>query len=104
MSEQQQTPKPDSALKRLDMMVGTWDLKGRTVDSKVDNVFARNTFEWLPGGFFLKSIFDCTLLGGKIWSLELIGYDIQSNVFPSTDFSNLVVFPIPYRYEVKDRR
>jgi hypothetical protein len=30
---------------------GTWDMKGRTLGSKIDNVFGRTTFEWLPALF-----------------------------------------------------
>jgi hypothetical protein len=41
-------------LKKLDRFGGTWDMKGRTLDSNVDNVSGRTTFEWLPGGFFLQ--------------------------------------------------
>lgn len=47
---QPQPPKPDPALELLDRFVGTWDMKGRTLDSEVDNVTGRTTFEWLPGG------------------------------------------------------
>jgi hypothetical protein len=47
-------PRPDPALKRLERFVGTWDMKGRTLGSEVDNVSGRITFEWLPGGFFLQ--------------------------------------------------
>jgi len=44
-----QTPQPDPALKALDVLIGTWDLKGRTLDSDEDNISGWNTFEWLPG-------------------------------------------------------
>jgi hypothetical protein len=30
-------PKPDPALRRLDGLVGTWKITGRTLDSKEDN-------------------------------------------------------------------
>ena len=29
---------PDPALKALDVLIGTWDLKGRTLDSDKDNI------------------------------------------------------------------
>jgi hypothetical protein len=50
-----QTPKPDPALRRLDVLLGTWDLTGHTLDSDEDNITGWNTFEWLPGGFLMKS-------------------------------------------------
>ena len=99
----QRLPEPDPALKRLEVFIGTWSLKGRTLDSKVDNVFARTTFEWLPGGFFLKQTFEADFMGMKIQSLELIGSDPTSDTFPSLVYSNLVGVPIPYRYDVKGK-
>lgn len=102
-TQPQQMPKPDPALKRLEKFVGTWSIKGRTLDSKVDNVSARTTFEWLPGRFFLKQNFEADFMGMKIQSLEIIGYDPTSDTFPSLVYSNLAGVPIPYRYDVKVR-
>lgn len=68
-------PTPDPALKRLDRFVGTWELKGRTLDSDVDNVTGRTTFEWLPGGFFLQPQVELDFAGFEIRGLEVIGYD-----------------------------
>lgn len=99
----EQQPKPDPALKRLKELVGTWSVKGHTLDSKNDNVSALTTFEWLPGGFFLKQSFEADFMGMKIQSLELIGYDPENNTFPSLVYSNLVGVPIPYRYDVKGK-
>jgi hypothetical protein len=102
-TQPQQQPKPAPALKRLDGFVGTWSIKGRTLDSKVENVSARTTFEWLPGRFFLKQSFEADFMGMKIQSLELIGYDPASDTFPSLVYSNLVGVPIPYRYDVRGK-
>lgn len=33
-----QTPAPDPALKRLEVLVGGWRMKGRTLDSQEDDV------------------------------------------------------------------
>jgi hypothetical protein len=43
---------PDPALKRLEKLVGKWELKGRTLNSKEDNITGWTTFEWMPGNFF----------------------------------------------------
>ncbi|WP_082089240.1 DUF1579 family protein [Methanosarcina horonobensis] len=99
----EQQPKPDSALKRLEGLVGTWSIKGRTLDSKTDNVSALTTFEWLPGGFFLKQSFEADFMGMKIQSLELIYYDLENDTFPSLVYSNLAGVPIPYRYDIKGK-
>lgn len=45
-------PQPDPALKRLEKLVGTWKLTGRTLSSKEDNITGWTTFEWMPGGIF----------------------------------------------------
>ncbi|MDQ3005333.1 MAG: DUF1579 domain-containing protein [Chloroflexota bacterium] len=84
-----QAPEPDPALKRLDVLIGTWDLKGRTLDSDEDNISGWNTFEWLPGGFFLKSTGEINFKGALIQSLEIIGYDPESRTFPSNVYSNV---------------
>jgi hypothetical protein len=98
--EQQGLPRPDPALKRLEKFVGTWDMKGRTVGSDVDNVSGRARFEWLPGGFFLQQRIALNFVGLEIESLELIGYDPETDTFPSTVFSNLAPMPLPYRWGV----
>lgn len=87
----------------MDGFVGTWNIRGRTLDSKVDNVSAQTTFEWLPGRFFLKQSFEADFMGMKIQSLEIIGYDRASDTFPSLVYSSLVGVPIPYRYDVRGK-
>jgi len=84
-----QPPTPNPALRRLEKLVGTWDLKGRTPDSKDDNITGWNTFEWMPGGFFLKSSGEITFRGVKIQSLEIIAYDPASQTFPSSVYTNM---------------
>jgi hypothetical protein len=36
-------------------------------------------------------------------SLALIGYDLESNTFPSTVYSSTAGVPIPYRYDVRGK-
>jgi hypothetical protein len=98
----QQAPTPDPALKRLGKFVGTWDMKGRTLNSNEDNVFGRATFEWLPGGFFLQQRIELNFIGLEIQSLELIGYDPATQAFASNVYSNLSPVPLPYKWDVQD--
>jgi hypothetical protein len=100
----QQMPGPDPALKRLERFVGTWSMKGRTLDADRDNVFGTTTYEWLPGGFFLQQRTEIDFMGMEIRGLEVIGYDPATGKFPSTVYSNLVGTPIPYEYDVQDDR
>jgi hypothetical protein len=97
---QAQLPTPDPALRRLDRFVGTWSMKGHLVGSDEITVMGRPTFRWLPGGFFLEQRATLDFLGMQIESLELIGYDPETDTFPSTVFSNLSPTPLPYRWEV----
>ena len=68
-------PKPDTRLREFERFIGTWEMKGRTLDSDHDNVNARATFEYLPGGFFVAQRFKADFDGMPIESLEIIGYD-----------------------------
>jgi hypothetical protein len=52
MSDNQNVPQPDSALRRLDRLVGTWTMEGNLVGSDEKNIRGQTTFRWLPGGFF----------------------------------------------------
>jgi Protein of unknown function (DUF1579) len=96
----QQPPAPDPKLKLLDRFVGTWDMKGRTLDSDADNVFGRTTFEWLPGGYFLTQRIKLDFAGFEIEGLEVIGYDPATGTFPSTVYPSMAGTPIPYRWEI----
>jgi hypothetical protein len=98
---QPQPPGPDPALKLLDRFVGTWDMKGRTLDSEVDNVRGRARFEWLPGGYFLQQRIELDFVGYEVKGLELIGYEPSTGTFPSTVYSNLAGAPLPYRWELQ---
>jgi hypothetical protein len=101
MSESQQPPKPDPALKRLERFVGTWSMEGRRVGSDKTTITGETTFRWLPGGFFLEQHVQLDFMGLQIDSLELIGYDAETETFPSTVFSNLSPVPLPYRWDIQ---
>jgi hypothetical protein len=96
-----QLPTPDPALKRLDRFVGTWDAKGRTLGADEDNVTGRLRFEWLPGGFFLQQRIELNFVGYEIRGLEVIGYEPERGVFPSTVYSSMVGVPLAYEYDVQ---
>ena len=58
--------------------MGTWSLKGRTFDSKKDNITGKVTIEWLPGGFFLQMRGVIRLKEMEVQSLEIVGYDAKT--------------------------
>lgn len=96
----QQPPQPDPALKLFDRFIGSWQMHGRTLDSDADNITARASYEWLPGGFFLVQRFQADFMGMAIDSLEIIGYDPETGTFPSTVFSNMIGTPLAYVWEI----
>jgi Protein of unknown function (DUF1579) len=97
---QASTPTPDPALRRFDRFVGTWSMEGNLVGSEETNIRGEATYRWLPGGFFFEQHVRLDFMGLQIDSLELIGYDPESETFPSTVFSNLSPAPLPYRWEL----
>ena len=96
-----QLPGPDPALERFDRFVGTWDMEGRTADSTEPNITGRATFQRLPGGYFLEQRIELDFAGfAHIQSLELVGYDPGTGMFPSQVFSNMSPQPLPYTWEI----
>ena len=69
-------PQPNPALKSLDVMVGTWELKGRESGPDGD-IHGRPTFEWMEGGFYLVQHVDIDYIGRRIVGTEYIGYDAE---------------------------
>lgn len=84
-----ETPKADTALQRLNRLVGTWKVSGGT-KGKV-------TFEWMKGGRFLLQHVD--LEGAR--GLEIIGYDEESESLRSHYFDSSGRI-LEYMYEVGD--
>ena len=80
-------PGPNPALDSLDVMVGTWDLKGRE-SGPVGEIHGRVAFEWMEGGFYLVQRVDIDHIGRKITGAEYIGYDESNDVLKSYFFSN----------------
>ena len=68
-------PSPD--IKRLDRLVGTWELSG--------DVGGRVTYEWMEGGFFLIQHVD---LGEEAKGMEVIGHERSLGGEPSADIKS----------------
>jgi hypothetical protein len=78
-----------------------WELKGRTLDSKEDNISGWSTFEWLPGGFFLQISGEITFKGLRIQSMEIIAYDPTSQTFPANVYSDMSGTVLSYQWNVQ---
>lgn len=96
-----QPQKPDPALNRLEKLVGKWELKGRTLDSKEDNITGWTTFEWMSGGFFLKSEGEINFKGFIMQSLEIIAYDPKRKIFPSSVYSSMSGTVLSYEWDIQ---
>ncbi len=96
----QQPAKPSPRLRRLDRLVGTWNVSGPDIQGQV-------TFEWMEGGFFLLQHVDFVHGGQKIKGIEIIGHergfratepskDIKSRLYDNTGNT------FDYVYELDD--
>lgn len=94
-------PTPDPALKQLDRFIGTWEMRGKLLGADEETITGRATFRWLPGGFFLQQDVEIDFAGMfHVQSHELIGYDPETDTFPSRVYSNMSPEPLPYRWSV----
>jgi hypothetical protein len=94
-------PTPDPALRQLDRFVGTWVFQGKLLGAAQPNITGRATYRWLPGGFFLVQDVEIDFAGMfHVQSHELIGYDPETQTFPSTVYSNMSPEPLPYTWRV----
>jgi hypothetical protein len=80
-------PRPKPTLRSLDVMVGTWELKGRESDPEGE-IHGRPTLEWMEGGFYLVQHVDIDYIGRRIVGTEYIGYDEENDNLRSYFFSN----------------
>src|SRR3954466_10411539 len=98
--------RPHPALKSLDVMVDTWNVKGR--ESGPDGeIHGQVTFEWMEGGFFLAQRVGFDHSGQRIKGVEYIGYDESNEALKSYFFSNHGPSPfggiaLEYVWEVGD--
>jgi hypothetical protein len=63
---------------RLDVFVGRWHTRGEILAGGANaaaTLEAIDTYEWLPGGFFLLHHVDGRMGGEVVQALEIIGYD-----------------------------
>jgi hypothetical protein len=91
------TPTLNPTLKRLGVFVGKWTGEGQFKEGATgaENapITTEETYEWLPGGFFL--VFRGGLdFGDKLEALRVIGYDTANktytmHAFDSTGFARV---------------
>jgi len=104
-AQNQGIPTPDPALKRLDRLVGTWNMKGRPLGSDKDSITGTTAFTWLHDGigkaFFLQQDMEMDYDGMPIKSREIIGYNPKTEAFSSYVFSNMSPDALPYEWDIR---
>ena len=86
------TLKPGPEHKRLDAFAGRWNIEGQAQASPygpAGKLTSVDTFEWMPGGFFMTHHWDARQGGVDIKGMEVIGYDGRGKVYTSRFFDNL---------------
>jgi hypothetical protein len=102
-----QSPKIGPAQRQLDVFVGKWNVEGRNApiapNGASTNVTGVESYEWLPGGFFLICRWDRDFDDGTSHKgIGLIGFDASSGTYSSHNFGNLG-FHREYQLSVRDR-
>lgn len=77
---QQQAPVPNPDLKRLDRLVGAWEVSG--------GAQGRVIYEWMEGGFFLLQRVDLEQFGMKIKGIEIIGHEQPFGAEPGEEIKS----------------
>lgn len=75
----------------LESFVGKWNTTGKiiaTANTSPADIKGYDTYEWLPGEFFLLHKVDVFMGPDREQSLEIIGYDETTNTYPMHFFDN----------------
>jgi hypothetical protein len=84
--------KPGAEHQRLGAFVGTWNTEGQALESPygpAGKLSAVDTYEWLPGGFFLSHKWDVKQGSAQFQGLEIIGYDARNKAYTSRFFDSM---------------
>jgi len=82
---------PGTALALLDVFVGKWHTEGVIAGSPsgpAARLKAVDTYEWLPGGFFLIHHVDGHMGEDPVKAIEMIGYDASSRLYTTQSYDN----------------
>src|SRR5687767_7716412 len=76
---------------QLGRFTGHWNTEGKinpTKDTPEVKITGTDTYEWLPGNFFMLHKVDVTIGNDKNQTLEIIGVDNEKNEFTMQHFDN----------------
>ena len=98
-----QAPKPSPEHQRLEVFLGKWTQVGEAQESpygSAGKLTSTDTFEWLPGGFFMLHRWESRQGTTEFKATEILGYDSRNRVYTSHIFDNFGNSG-SYRYMVK---
>jgi hypothetical protein len=85
-----QRPYPSPETQRLGALVGQWRSEGHIVGDPPVPITGTDSYEWLPGGFFLVHHVDVKIGKQPVQALELIGpYDPATDSYTARAYDNL---------------
>lgn len=93
---------PNSALRSLDQLAGVWNIRGQTLDGPEGAIAGQVRIAWIAGGCFLEMRGEMEFMGERVQSLEIVGYDPETNTFPATVYSNIDGAPARYWWNVQE--
>ena len=88
-------PTPNPALQQLERFAGKWKISGHNYidapnDAGAHITHGEQTYDWLPGKFFLVGKWDRTFEGGERHAgISLISFDEATQSFKSDGYDNL---------------
>jgi hypothetical protein len=83
-------PTPSPRARRLGALVGRWRSEGHIVGDPPVPITGTDTYEWLPGGFFLVHHVDVVIGDQRLQAIELLGeYDPATDAFTARAYDNL---------------
>lgn len=77
--------------KPLDVFSGKWQTSGEVLGrppGSTSTFHGSDTFEWLPGGFFMVHRWDVDMPDGKSEGIEIIGFDATHSGYSIFSFDN----------------
>src|SRR5262245_28410174 len=86
-----QAAKPGPEHQRLEMFLGKWAQVGEAQTSPygpAGKVTSTDTYEWMPGGFFMLHRWEAKQGALDFKATEILGYDARNRVYTSNIFDN----------------
>jgi hypothetical protein len=88
-------------LESLAPLVGRWEIRGRTVGAKDDDIMGESTFSWSSDRAFLEQRSILRVGTEEVHALEIIGQPSRSGDFPAWVFSGASPKPLRYSWRLE---